>query len=250
VKRLIATALLFWGLFSVAAYSQSIDFSVSTAVYVGTARTPAVTYRTLFVDKVVYDVTTSRPREVSIIDFRAGKVTLLAPERKVKLELSIQQVLEGSTYFTNHGEFRSSLMRFLRDPQFDVEHGEGTISMRGGPLRYDIATERINNREVVDNYARFCDWAAQLNFFTGGGDPPQARLKLNNQLRQASLVPREIRKTIVNADPTESVTLRSQHDYVWQIGAEDHKLIDALQKDLDAAESVSFEQFVRPRFAQ
>ena len=223
------------------------DFHVTTNVYQGNARVPAVAYQTIFQKNVVYDIATTHPRQVTVVDYVSGKITLLDLQRRVKLEMDTQQVLEHSAYFKSHGEFRGPLLEFLKAPQFETEFSAATntLTMSGGPLSYEIALQPIDNQAAADEYARFCDWSAQLNFVCAGGDPPQARIEVNGQMRSRRRIPLEIRKTIRNANPADTVTLRSTHDFRWQLNESDAAMIKNLQHDLAQAKPVKYADYVR-----
>jgi len=226
--------------------SQAAEFGVTTHIYKAAGRIPIVSCNTVFTGQKVFDVTTSHPRKATIIDYQAGTIDIFSPQHQVKLRLSTQDVLRYSAYFKSHGEFRGELMQFLKEPKFTSEFTpeNQTLSMAGGPLRYDVAVARTENRPAVDEYARFCDWAAQLNFVCAGGSPPAARIEVNARLRSQSVLPQEIRKTILGAEPSETVTLRSTHEYRWLVSDEDRALIQSLEQDMAEAKSVNLREFV------
>ncbi len=231
---------------------MAAEFQVTTHLFLGAARMPAVSYQTIFQGSKVYDVATTHPRRATIIDYGSRTITMLDPQRQVKLQMSTQQVLEHSAYFKAHGEFRGPLLQFLRDPSFNVTQSPDaqTLTLDGGPLRYDVAVQAVSDQAAVDEYGRFCDWSAQLNFICAGGDPPQARIDLNNHLRSRGMVPREIRKTIRNPNPADNVTLRTSHDFRWQLDATDTALVQSIEQDLKQAKAVDFPTFVRVAFAR
>lgn len=232
--------------------SAAADFQVTTQIYRGNARIPAVTYQTVFQGSKVYDVVTTPPRQVTIIDYESGQITLLDPQRQVKLTLTTQNVLQHSAYFKSHANFpEGPLWTFLRDPEFEVNYNpqNQVLKLAGDPLTYEADVTKIENQPIVDDYARFCDWSSQLNFICAGGDLPQARMELNNQIRSVAAVPAEVRKTIQNANPAKSIFLRSTHQYRWKLQDEDAKLIQSIQADLEKSKAVSFDEYVKPAFA-
>jgi len=231
--------------------SAAADFEVTTQIFRGNARIPAVTYQTVFQGTKVYDVVTTPPRQATIIDYDSGQITLLDPQRGVKLTLTTQNVLQHSAFFKANGNFPNDpLWTFLRDPQFQVNYDRQNqlLKMAGDPLTYEADLTPIPDQPSVDAYSRFCDWSAQLNFICAGGDLPQARIELNNQIRANGAVPAVVRKTIQNADPNKSISLRSTHEYRWKLAEEDAKLITSIETDLAAAKAVSFDQYVKPAF--
>jgi len=248
---LLSTAVLtVW--FCLVSASTAADFQVTTQIFKGNARIPAVTYQTVFQGNKVYDVVTTPPRQATIVDYDAGQITLLDPQRQVKLTLAIQDVLQYSAFFKSDGDFPDSqLWKFLRDPQFEASYDSQAqiLKLTGDPLTYEADLQKIPNQPTVAAYSQFCDWSSQLNFICVGGDLPQARIELNNQIRAKGAVPSEVRKTIRHADPTKSISLKSTHEYRWQLQQEDAQLIESIEADLHNAQAVSFDQYVKPAFA-
>ncbi|MBA2117607.1 hypothetical protein [Bremerella alba] len=247
---LLSTAILTaWASF--VCVSAAADFQVTTQIFRGNARIPAVTYQTVFQGTKVYDVVTTPPRQVTIIDYDSGQITLLDPQRSVKLILTTQNVLQHSTYFKSHGTFpEGPLWTFLRDPKFETNYNpqNQVLKLAGDPLTYEADVTKIENQPIVVDYARFCDWSCLLNFICAGSDLPQARMELNSQIRAKGAVPAEVRKTIRHADPTKSISLRSTHEYHWKLQEDDTKLVQSIQADLEKANAVSFDEYVKPAF--
>ncbi len=232
--------------------SVAADFQVTTQIFRGNARIPAVTYQTVFQGTKVYDVVTTPPRQATIIDYDSGQITLLDPQRRVKMILTTQNVLQHSAYFKAHANFpEGPLWTFLRDPQFEVDYDKPNqvLKLAGNPLTYEADLTPLKNQPTVDSYSRFCDWSAQLNFICAGGDLPQARIELNNQIRSKGAVPAMVRKTIRHANPNKSISLYSTHEYRWTLQEEDAQLITSIETDLAAAKAVSFDEYVKPAFA-
>ncbi|WDI40210.1 hypothetical protein [Bremerella sp. P1] len=231
--------------------SAAADFQVTTQIFRGNARIPAVTYQTVFHGTKVYDVVTTPPRQATIIDYDSGQITLLDPQRQVKLTLTTQNVLQHSAYFKSHANFpEGPLWTFLRDPKFEANYNQQNqvLKLAGDPLTYEADLTPIRDQPTVDAYSRFCDWSSQLNFICAGSDLPQARIELNNQIRAKGAVPAEVRKTIRHADPTKSISLRSTHEYRWELQEEDAQLIQSIEADLANAKAVSFDEYVKPAF--
>ncbi len=243
------TVLAVWA--TLIATSVAADFQVTTQIYRGNARIPAVTYHTVFNGTKVYDVIATPPRQATIIDYNTGKITLLDPNREVKLTMSTQDVLQHSAYFKSHGDFPDDpLWNFLRDPKFSVNYDPQTqiLKLDGKPLTYESDLNKISDQALVDAYARFCDWSAQLNFICAGGDLPQARIELNHQISAKGAVPSEVRKTIRHANPAKSVSLRSTHEFQWSIQPENLKLIESIEQDIAKAKAVTLGEYVKPAF--
>ncbi|PQO41693.1 hypothetical protein [Blastopirellula marina] len=249
---LLATAVLAASV-SLTSLCHATDFQVTTRVFDGNNPNPAMTLETVFHGDKVYDVVTTAPRQVTVIDFESGLVTLLDPQRQVKVTLQTQVILQHATYFKTQGNFPDDpVWNFLRDPKFTTQYDSEmkVLTMAGGPITYKAELDEIGEQTLADDYARFCDWSALLNFVTGIGGLPQARIDLNNQMKSKGAVPREIRKTVRNANPAKSVSARTTHDFQWQPNPKASQLIESIETDLKKSKAVSFEEFVKPMFAQ
>lgn len=251
-KPLQVTAVLVaWVLLASIAYAA--DFQVSTRLYEGNNPNPAITLETIFQGEKVYDVITTAPRQVTVIDFEAGLVTLFDPQRQVKVTLRTQDILQHSAYFKTKGNFPDNpLWNFLKEPEFSTQYDPQMklLKMEGGPITYEADLDIIGEQPLADAYSRFCNWAAQLNFVVGIGGLPQARMELNNQIGSKGAVPREVRKTVRYSDPAKSSFARSAHDYQWKSTPQGSALIQSVDTDLKKAKAVSFDEYVKPLFAK
>lgn len=227
---------------------QAADFQTTTEVFQGNSKTPFASVHTIFKDNVVYDISLSQPRQVTIFDFNTAKLTLLDSERRVKLTLSTQDALELASYFKTHLKADLPILSFSRDPSFETSFDaeSSRLVLRGEPLTYQSTLQVLRDRAVVDDYARFCDFAAMVSFTCSAGPPPQARMELNNQMRSRSAVPVEIRKMIPDSNPANNVELRSRHQFRWQLDEQDAQLIKAVKEDEVAFTPVGHLEYVKP----
>lgn len=236
---------------SLASLGNAADFQVVTRVFKGANPNPAATIQTVFKGSKVYDVATTAPRQATVIDYDSGYITLLDPQRQVKVTLKTQDVLQISTYLKMNGSFPNDpLWNFLREPEFQTKYDDQlrVLKLDGNPLIYEADLDMLDQQDAVDDYRRFCDWSAQLNFICGVGALPQARLDLNAQICQRSAVPLEIRKIVRGANPANNMTARSTHAFQWALDVKVDQLVESIETDLDKAKSVTFEEYVRPVF--
>lgn len=248
--RLTTAVIAVW--VSLASLGNAADFQVVTKVFRGANPNPAATIQTIFQGNKVYDIATTAPRQATVIDYDSGQITILDPQRQVKVTLKTQDVLQISTFMKMNGKFPDEpLWNFLRDPEFKTEYDEQlrVLNLAGNPLIYEADLDMIDQQDAVDDYRRFCDWSAQLNFICGGGALPQARLDLNSAICQRAAVPREIRKIVRGANPANNMTARSTHEFQWAPDANVTKLVGSIEADLGNAKSVTFEEYVRPVIA-
>jgi len=74
--------------------------------------------------------------------------------------------------------------------------------------------------------------------------PPGARLALNKALAERKLLPLEITRTILPANPLgKKIVVRSRHLVNWSLSGEDRKKIDRAGTYLAEFSAVSFEDY-------
>ncbi|MEW4452797.1 hypothetical protein AB1L30_08990 [Bremerella sp. JC817] len=237
---------------SLVCVSNAADFQVATSIYRGNERSPVATYQTVFKGDKIYDVVMTPPRQVTIIDFSNGQITMLDPgqgqDTAVRTTMSTQDVLQHATYFKQYGDLPSNpLWDFLKNPSFQTSYDPGTqvLKLSGDPLIYEADLQKIEDQPLADAYSQFCDWSAMLNFISMGSDLPQARMSLNAEVKSRGAVPTEVRKTIRNADPSKIVSLKSRHEYRWTLNVSDDKLIQSIEADLAKAKPVKFDAYIK-----
>lgn len=202
---------------------NAADFQVTNMIFRGTDMQPFATTQTIFKDNVVYDHSLGQSGQAMIIDFHANRVTLLDEARKRQLSLDIREIIELSTYLRTNLDFNTPLLQFCNKPAFQMnqEPQNNRVVFAGNPLTYDLTTQPIADKGIVQDFARFCDWSADINFTCAAGYPSQARKDVNGYFSANSVLPTEIRRVIRSGDPAENETVRSSHTYRWSLNQTD-----------------------------
>ncbi|UUO05560.1 hypothetical protein M4951_19555 [Blastopirellula sp. J2-11] len=226
---------------------SAADFQVTNTIFVGGQNQPVSTTQTIFKDNVVFDHSMGQSSQAMIIDFDANRITLLDPERKCQLSLDIRRIIEMSTFLRTNGDFKTPLLQFCNNPDFklQVEPQNNRILFTGNPISYDLTTQPIADKRVVEDYARFCDWSADINFTCAAGFPSQARKVVNGYFGENSVLPKEIRRVIRNGNPAQNQTVRSQHVYRWILNQTDLVTVQKLRDQQADFAQVTPEEWIK-----
>ncbi|MFI4875241.1 MAG: hypothetical protein ACIALR_07885 [Blastopirellula sp. JB062] len=226
---------------------SAADFQVTNTIYVGAEKQPFSTTQTIFKDNVVYDRSSGQGAQAMIIDFDANRITLLDPGRNYQLSLDIRQIIEMSTYLRTHGEFKTPLLQFCNKPAFQIqdEPQNDRVVFNGQPMSYDLTTMPIEDKRMVQDYARFCDWSADINFTCEGGLPSQSRKVINGYFAENGVLPKEIRRVIRNGNPAQNPTIRSQHEYRWILNQTDLVTVQHLRDQQEQLPEVSLQEWIK-----
>lgn len=122
-------------------------------------------------------------------------------------------------------------------PTFQANYDEGARLLelsRGKFNYYSAQVDSGATPERVAAYLDYADWAARLNCIIDPRAPlPGPRLKLNDELRQRSLLPTEVtRKT----DPAAGYHITAEHQFVWKFNDTDRDVIRHWEQMLNEAD--------------
>ncbi|TWT30776.1 hypothetical protein [Blastopirellula retiformator] len=225
---------------------SAADFQVTNTIFVDNQMQPFAATQTIFKENVVYDYTLGPNGQAMIIDFDANLVTLLDPVRKRQLSLDIRKIIELSTFMRTNADFNTPLLQFSSKPSFQrqVEPQNNRAVFTGNPVSYDLTTQPIEDKRIVQDYARFCDWSADVNFTCSAGLPSQARKEINGFFSEHNVLPVEIRRVIRNANPGKNQTVRSEHAYRWNLSQNDLVTVQRLRAQQAQFQKVAPEQWI------
>ena len=224
------------------------DFRVENEVFVGRQKKPASQSTTIFHDGVVYDFM-SEPEEVIVLDQAAGRFVLLDMKRRVRSDLSTDDVTSFTEQLRRSAEnHRDPFISFLANPKFEERFDEDSkeLILSSAWMTYRLVLQSVESPEVAKQYREFCDWYTRLNtMLHQGSKPPTARLLVNEALSRHEATPREVRLTITpkkTFPPTRTV-LRSQHQVIHQVAEADLDRVTQTREFMSIFKPVSFEQY-------
>jgi hypothetical protein len=223
------------------------DFRIETKIYVGDEEEPVSTATTLFQRGVVYDFL-SEPKQTAVFSKprpgKPGRFILLDPERRVRTELSTDQVKDAMNKLRNWAsQQRDPFLKFAANPQFNesFDRETGQLLLASHEESYTIKTEPADSPEGLAQYREFLDWYARLNTLLSAGPPPEPRLAVNAALAQYQILPVSVELARLG----EKEKLRAEHEFTWLLSKKDLGRIDDAAAALAAYRPVDNEEFLQ-----
>jgi hypothetical protein len=202
---------------------------------------------TLFLDGIVYDFL-KKPQQVAVFrkpgGGKPGQFTLLNDQNQIQTKVSTEQVAGAMSKLKSWAAAqRNPFLQFAANPEFDetFDDDSGKLILASHLENYNVITTPAEHSDALAEYKEFLDWYTQLNtLLSGGGVPPEPRLRLNSVLARRKVVPLKVELTRAGEGP-----LRAEHAFIWRISQEDHKKIDDVRESLTRFREVSNEEFLQ-----
>jgi hypothetical protein len=230
----------------VSSASLAEEFRIETKIFVGKEEEPMSSTQTLFHRGVVYDFL-AKPEQIAIFRKEAvgrpGRFILLDVDRKVKTELSTDQLADVINKLRNWASRqRDPFLKFAANPQFNesFDRDTGQLLLASHQESYTIKTEPADSPTALAEYREFLDWYARLNTLLLAGPPPEPRLAVNAALARYQVVPVSVELVRNN----EKEKLRAEHEFAWLLSKKDLARIDEAQKGMAAYRPVDNEEFL------
>lgn len=129
---------------------------------------------------------------------------------------------------------KANAMRFQLSPEFQESYNEGQkqLKLSGTELEYSVEAQPVEGSNVVNRYLEYADWAKRLNFVLHrNSSMPQARIKLNESLRERKLLPKAVELTMYLNPP---VKFRAEHRFADEFQSADRRLISQWERTLQS----------------
>ncbi len=225
-------------------------FRIDNSVYSGKDRQPSVRTTTIFLNGVVYDFM-EQPQEAIVLDAELGRFTLLNMARRVRAELSVDEVLELTRALRQRASMHESpFVRFLVEPEFEerFDLAAGALTLDSAWITYKVEMTSPDDPAIAESYRDFADMYSQVNTMLNPlASPPFARMKLNAALAEHHAIPSTIHLTIrpKRSFPPTRITMRSEHELVRSVGQPDLDRITQTREFMNIFKLVSFEEYRR-----
>ena len=228
-------------------FAAGENFRIETKIFVGDAEEPASQTTTLFQGGVVYDFL-AEPEQIAVFrkpgGGKPGRFILLDPQRRVRTELSTDQLAGAMNKLRNWAaRQRDPLLKFAANPQFEesFDRTTGQLLLASHEESYTIKTEPADAPDALAEYREFLDWYTRLNALLAAGPPPEPRLQVNAALARYQIVP--VTVELVRAGEKEP--LRAEHEFNWLLSKKDLARIDDACASLAAYRPVDNEEFLQ-----
>jgi hypothetical protein len=173
------------------------DFRVDTDVFLEDDEETFSEHLTLFYGTVVYDFAVKGPEEITILNLKDGKISLLDVKRRKRADLTTTELLDFSAKIKDIGT--NNQAEDLVAPKFEVtfDEGQNSLELASHKITYRATGIKPANATVATRYREFTDWYARLNSMRPPNPPHFGRLELNRQLADRGLLPQDIERTVV-----------------------------------------------------
>lgn len=236
------------------------EFRVDTKVLRGGESAVLATHTSWLTEQRIYDQgevsDQSRAKQgvpspqtsVTVFDFERRVVVLLDPQRKIRTEIELDEILRFVAATTTRTTALSKLVRFASAPKFtqqmDEEHQRLYLNHKTMSYSAELLAPPFDEEETEQYtklYRTFTDWAARLNTMCPGL-PPAARLKLNLAIYEQHSLPKSVRRTT----PTRNglvTDIVSRHSYQWQFSPADEAQLATFDDWVTSFQFVDYGQF-------
>jgi len=227
------------------------DFRIENKVYaraaIGTEKL-ASRSTTIFFGDMVFDYL-DQPSEVIVFDRIGRRFVLLDTDRRVRAELSTDEVAAFTARLRASAEDHDSpFIRFLATPEFDEQFDaqQGELTLASQFVTYQLNLAPSGSEAVVAQYREFSDWLAQVNtLLRPGSNPPFARLMVNAALATYDSTAKEVHLTVTpkKTFPPTRVKLRSEHELSRSLAQGDLARVKQTQQFMAIFEQIGIEEY-------
>jgi len=224
------------------------QFRIENRVFVDDEEEPQVKSTTIFYAGAVYDYLEA-PAEVTVFDQAHGRFVLLDLTRRVKTELTTEQVATFVEHLKEWAKNQADpYLRFLADPEFDEQFDEtaGELAFTSPWLTYRLTTVDAESEEISKQYREFSDWYCQLNTMINvGARPPFARMIVNRALEDRQQFAREVHLTLRPEEGflPKRITIRSEHRLIRRLVQSDRDRVAQTDQFMAIFKPVSFVEY-------
>jgi hypothetical protein len=220
---------------------------VDNKVFVGEEKEPRSQSTTLFHQGLVYDFL-DKPMEITVFDLEHHRFVLLDPARRVKTELSTDEVAALCENLRAWAKRQTDpLLRFMAEPRFEqgFDEAAGEIVFQSEWMTYRVATVPAPSEAAARQYREFSDWYVRFNAGVNPGSKlPFARLGVNQVLERRQEFPREVKLSIRPKGQTgQKHWARSEHSVTTRLSQADEDRIGQARQYMAIFQPVDFERY-------
>lgn len=203
----------------------------------------------LFNEGKSYDFALLEPHDVTVVDPKRERVTLLSRESHVKSTLASTDLTAAAArvraFAADVG--KEDMLGIKAEPKrLQTDPNDGTESRYGiefAGIRYEAVGVPSEVASQPVGLAEFTDWAAKVNVIRKLGTPPFARMKLGRKIAADNLVPSEI--TLHLTSNGQKRTFRSRYEFRSGLSDEDRARLDKVAGMITLYAEVPLESFPR-----
>nr|WP_236696194.1 hypothetical protein [Rhodopirellula islandica] len=209
----------------------SPNFTLTTKIYFAGERNPNSVHQNIFHDGVIYSVSESDPRFLTVFDLNQSVIVLLDQQTKTRCSVSMDvltQLTARADATVTDPKRRERLGMNARVRSL----GNHRYQMTYPGVRYEVEGVVPPSPAMAVANAQLVDWACRLNIARPRGLPPFGRMRLNDELWKQSLIGVKTNLTIdrngADGEPVMKANLNIES--TWSEGID-----DAAQRQIDQA---------------
>ncbi|EMB13105.1 hypothetical protein [Rhodopirellula europaea] len=214
------------------AKTNTPDFTLTTRIYFAGERKPNTVHKNIFADGVIYSVSESDPRFLTVFDLNQSMIVLLDQKTKTRCSVSMDEL----TRLTARAD--ASVTDSMRRERLGMNAqvrliGPQRYEMTYPGVRYEVEGVVPPSPAMAIANAQLVDWACRLNIARPRGLPPFGRMRLNDELWKQSLIGVKTKLSInrngADGEPVVKANLNIESD--WSEGLDDdaERQIDQVQ---------------------
>ncbi len=227
---------------------EAEDFRVENKVFAGSDREPAVESTTIFQDGAVYDFL-KKPAEITVFDKEFKRIILLDTERKMKTELSSEEVHEFVERIRQRAaNYDNPFAAFQVNPKFEQSYDTSAreLTFQSPWMTYRVVTIDAESPELAGQYRTFADWQARLNMVINPEAVlPFGRLVVNGELQSRGEIPKEVQLTLTAGGilPRKRLSVRSEHQLVRRLVESDRTRVQQAGQFMAIFQPAKFSEY-------
>ncbi|ELP34786.1 hypothetical protein [Rhodopirellula baltica] len=204
------------------AKAKTPDFTLTTKIYFAGERKPNTVHKNIFAEGVIYSVSESDPRFLTVFDLNQSMIVLLDQQTKTRCSVSMDEL----TRLTARAD--ASVTDPMRRERLGMNArvrliGPQQYEMTYPGVRYEVEGVAPPSPAMAIANAQLVDWACRLNIARPRGLPPFGRMRLNDELWKQSLIGVKTKLSIdrngADGEPVMKANLNIESD--WSEGLDD-----------------------------
>lgn len=246
----LATIGMGIGFVVAAAYGGNVmaqsGFRIETDIFVHGTAEPINQTLTLFQNGIGYDLSRVAGEDITMVDPGNDRIIRFSEATKLQTVVRISELeamLEAvKKQINGNAQASKVLAEYLRGAG-QVETAADKVTVGDKHLKYESTHQKPTDPDAAKTYSRtyrqFADATKLLNSFSGG-DPPFARLALNDALDELDALPQEITITVQGKDES---ALKVRVHATWLLSKDDKKRIEDIHEMLVTFKEVSAAEY-------
>lgn len=229
--------------------SAQAQFRVETDIFLEDVGKPVSQTVTRFFEGVAYDESRDKGQDITMVDPKRDRIIRFNEAKEIMTVVNISQLTELLRLAKVQAK-GGNLAVFLQGAE-KVDVSDTEITVGDDPLVYKTTLQKHEDSEIATTaaavYRQFADATKLLNAFSGRGDPPFARLVLNEHVQKANALPKQIYLTSNRGGKDNKLKCVVHVD--WMLSKRDRSRITEIQEmisDYTQVDAAKYNELTNP----